>query len=390
MFSQFAPGRIDHHAPQIVTLMASFALLLRGLDGARAASLGAAAALMALSLAISLENIPFFAPMAGALLWLFVVDGVAARAQLRWFAAGVLVAFPLFFVATVAPSAYTHSACDAFSAPWLAGAIAASLGLMALAFAAPRLVSLRARVIAVAAVVATGLAVFAGIAPECLGGPFVGLDPQLRSLWLDHVQEVMPFHKLFAKSFGRAVAIAAPVALGLAAALWRARATRGVERRRWAIAAATIAVGLGASLLHMRVFTSVTPLAMAALAGGVSEFVARLDVSPVMRNTLAGLISLCLSPIGLRWRWRSRTKVKIRRKQKPSVGRPRRCRYFQPSRQGACSDRSIPGPSSSRIRRMRLSPRPITATITAISSPPRLSSRRQKRPRRARARREQR
>jgi hypothetical protein len=49
----------------------------------------------------------------------------------------------------------------------------------------------------------------------------------------------------------------------------------------------------------MRVFTSVTPLAMAALAGGVSEFVARLDVSPVMRNTLAGLISLCLSPIGL-------------------------------------------------------------------------------------------
>lgn len=170
MFSQFAPGRIDHHAPQIVTLTASFALLLRGLDGARAASLGAAAALMALSLAISLET-PFFAPMAGALLWLFVVDGVAARAQLRWFAAGVLVAFPLFFVATVAPSAHTHSACDAFSAPWLAGAIAASLGLMALAFAAPRLVSVRARVIAVAAVVATRLAVFAGIAPRMSGGP---------------------------------------------------------------------------------------------------------------------------------------------------------------------------------------------------------------------------
>ncbi len=299
MIEQFSPGRIDHHAPQIVTLVASFVFLLQGLDPARAPSLGAAAALMAFSLAISLENIPLFAPMAGALLWLFITDGIAARAQLLWFAGGALVAFPLFFIATVAPSAYTTSACDAYSAPWLAGAISGALGLMGLALAASQLVTARARALAGAAVLVVILAVFAGIAPVCLNGPFAGLDPLVRDLWLSHVQEVMPLSALFAQSPSKGVAIAAPVALALAAALWRARVTKGLERRRWRVAAATIAVGLGASLLHIRVFSSVTPIAMAALAGGVSTIVLHLCVSPALRNTLAAFLSLCFSPIGL-------------------------------------------------------------------------------------------
>jgi hypothetical protein len=105
MFAQFAPGRIDHHAPQIVILMAAFGLLLQGLDPSRAPRLAFAAGLMALSMAISLENLPFFAPMAGALLWLFVTEGAAARARLLWFAAGAFIALPLCFVATTAPSA---------------------------------------------------------------------------------------------------------------------------------------------------------------------------------------------------------------------------------------------------------------------------------------------
>lgn len=299
MIEQFAPGRIDHHAPQIVTLMASFVLLLQGLDPARAPSLAAAAASMAFSLAISLENIPLFAPMAGALLWLFVADGVAARAQLLWFAGGALVAFPLFFIATVPPSAYTQAACDAFSAPWLAGAMAGALGLIALALAASRLGSVRARALAGAVVILVILAVFASVAPACLVGPFAGLDPLVRTLWLSHVQEVMPLSRLFVQESSKGVAIAAPVALALAAAVWRAAETGGLERRRWSVAAATIAIGFAASLLHIRVFSSVTPIAMAALAGGVSAIVLRLRVSPMLRNTLAAFLSLCFSPIGL-------------------------------------------------------------------------------------------
>lgn len=299
MIEQFSPGRIDHHAPQIVIAMASFILLLQGLDRRRAVSLGAVAALMALSLAISLENIPLFAPMAGALLWLFITDGVAARAQLLWFAGGALVAFPLFFITTVAPSAYTQSACDAFSAPWLAGAIAGAVGLMALALAASGLATARARAPAGVAVAVMVLAVFAGIAPACLSGPFSGLDPLVQDLWLSHVQEVMPLSALFEQTPSKGVALTAPVALGLAAAFWRARETEGLERRRWSVAAATIAVGLTASLLHIRVFSSVTPLAMAALAGGVSIIVFRLRVSAALRNTLAVFLSLFLSPIGL-------------------------------------------------------------------------------------------
>ncbi|MGJ0508284.1 MAG: hypothetical protein ACR652_14430 [Methylocystis sp.] len=297
MFGQFAPGRIDHHAPQIVTLMAAFGCLSQGLNPARAAWLAACAALMALSMGISLENLPFFAPMAGALAWLFLADG--ARAPLAWFAAGALLAFPLVFAATVAPAAWAVAACDANSAPWLAAIVTAALGLVALALAAPRLTRMRGRAIGVGATIAASLAVFAGLAPRCLGGPFADLDPLLRELWLAHVTEVMPLSQLAARSPAEAAVLAAPVTLGLVAALWRAHASAGLQRRRFGLAAATIAIGLCAGALHIRVLSSVTPLAMVALAEAIAFLSGGLRASPALRNACAGALAFFLSPIGL-------------------------------------------------------------------------------------------
>lgn len=297
MFAQFAPGRIDHHAPQIVILLAAFGFLLKGLDPARAPFLALVATLMALSMAISLENLPFFAPMAGAVLWLYIAQGAAARARLLWFAAGALFAFPLFFAATVAPGTYAQPACDAFSAPWLGAVLAAALALAALALAAPNL-DRRARALATAGVATASLAVFVALAPKCLRGPFADLDPLVARLWLAHVREVMSLRELVAQGPGEAIALAAPAALGLVAALGRLRATEGRQRLEWALTSVTIALGLCASALHIRVFSSVTPLAMVALAGGVAALVARFDPAPMLRNMLAGVLVFCLSPVG--------------------------------------------------------------------------------------------
>ncbi|QGM99574.1 hypothetical protein F7D14_05640 [Methylocystis parvus] len=297
MFLQFAPGRIDHHAPQIVTLALAFGFFLQGLDPKGAWRLAAAAALMALSFAISLENLPFFVVLIAALPTLFIIDG--ARAPLLWFSAGALAAFPSLYAAINPRAAWFASACDAFSFVHLAALFAGALSLGAVALLAPRLATIRARIFAVgAAGAATGATVLL-IAPRCIGDPLGGLDPLLRDLWLSHVVEAKPLFSLYATAPGMVVATAAPVALGLAAALGFALKTEGVVRRRWLLAAAVIAIGFAAGLWQIRVFTSVTPLAMIPLAVAIVALVERLDVGRALRVALAAAIAMFLSPIGL-------------------------------------------------------------------------------------------
>jgi hypothetical protein len=297
MFLQFAPGRIDHHAPQIVTLAATLGFFLQGLDPRYASRLAAAGALMALSFAISLENLPFFVVMIAALPLLFIVDG--ARAQLLWFSAGALIAFPIFYAVVNPPAAYFVSACDAFSFVHLAALIVGASALAPLALLAPRLASMRARLAAVGvAGIATGAAILL-IAPKCIGDPLGGLDPLLRDLWLSHVVEAKPLLSLYETTPGMVVATAAPVALGLGTALAFAWKTGGVARRRWLVAAAVIAVGLAAGMWQIRVFTSVTPLAMVPLAAAIVALVERLDVGAALRTALAAVVAIFLSPIGL-------------------------------------------------------------------------------------------
>ncbi|MBL1255552.1 hypothetical protein [Methylocystis sp. Sn-Cys] len=298
-FLQFTPGRIDHHAPQIVTLAASLCFFLQGLDANRASRLAASAALMALSFAISLENLPFFAVMMAALPLFFVFEGASARGRLLWFAGGALVAFPSFYAATVPSARYFASVCDAFSFAHIAALCIGALSLVALALAAPWLPTFPARLLAAGG---AGLATLSSVlllAPHCIGDPLVGLDPLIRDLWLSHVAEAKPLLALFPKAPGIVVATAAPVALGLAAATVFAWRVQGLARRRWLLTAAVVATGLAAGLWQLRVFSSVTPLAMAPLAAAIVALVERPRVGVALRAPLAGFLAILVSPIGL-------------------------------------------------------------------------------------------
>jgi hypothetical protein len=295
---QFAPGRIDHHAPQIVLLMATLLFFARGLDPATPRAMLGAAAAMALSVAISLENLPFFiAPLAVVAL-LLVVEGARARARVAWFALGLLIFFPACFVMMVAPSRYGVVACDAFSAVHLMAFLIGAAGLGALAIAAPRLATLRLRALGVALIGAAALASVLLTAPACLGDPLGGLDPLLRALWLSHVTEAKPL-AAFADDPATLAATALPVLLGLAAALFLALRARGVARWRWAATSGAVAFGLAAALWQIRVFSSVTPLAMVALACALAAATRPLGYSPLLRSLAASVAALAVSPLGL-------------------------------------------------------------------------------------------
>ena len=302
MFMQFLPGRIDHHAPQIVLLMAAAGCFLRGLDAVKARWMAPASLAMAFSLAISLENLPFFAVMLLALPLLFVIDGEKMRAPLAWFVTASAFAFPATYAATIAPSRYALSACDAYSAPHLA-AIAVGLAcLVALAALSPRLRSMPLRALGVGlAGVAVG-AIFLKIAPQCVGDPLGGVDPLVREFWLSHVAEALPLWKSWTKSPDTVIVTAVPVLLALLATLLRVVRERGLARRRWALALGLIAMGFGLGFFwQVRIFTSVTPLAMAALVGVASGLGERLGggFTPLTRRLMVVAACIVMSSVGL-------------------------------------------------------------------------------------------
>jgi hypothetical protein len=300
-FGQFTPGRIDHHAPQIILLMASTGFYLQGLDPLRARGMAFSVAAMALSFAISLENLPFFVVMLVFLPALFVVRGAAVRAPLAWFAAGALAAFPLCFVATIAPARYIVSTCDAFSTVHLVGALAVAVGFLGLALAADRLSNVRRRL--VAAAVVGGLALFCVIAmaPQCVGDPLVGLDPLLRELWLAHVVEAKPLSSFLETSPRTVATIAAPIVMGLIAALNAAWRGRGAQGARWLALALLIGVGFLGGLWQVRVFSSATPLAMLPLAFAAVAVTRRVagSLSGPLRAAATASLCVALSPIGI-------------------------------------------------------------------------------------------
>ena len=89
LFWQFPAGRIDHHAPQIVTLLTAVAAMASCFGEKQTRGPAAlSGAMTALSLSIGLENLPFLALVAAAPMILFLKRGFEARETLQGYALG--------------------------------------------------------------------------------------------------------------------------------------------------------------------------------------------------------------------------------------------------------------------------------------------------------------
>lgn len=295
--SQFTPGRIDHHAPQIVLLMLATGGVLAALDPSRAKATWPAAACMALSLAISLENLPFLVALVAIVVVAWIVRGAPMATSLRNFGAGLAVALPLCFVATIGPQRWTNAVCDAYSAAHLAAGLAGALALIVLADASPRIATMPARAASAAALGLLPLGALKLVAPACLGDPFVGLDPLVRAIWLDHVAEVQKLADLAATQPNAALTLGAPLALALAATLTTAFVQTGVRRARLIALSALVAVGLAMTFWGVRVFSSVAPLGALGAAVAAVAAARRLAAAGPLRPALAALFCLPFAPV---------------------------------------------------------------------------------------------
>ncbi|RAI32935.1 hypothetical protein CH338_23375, partial [Rhodoplanes elegans] len=114
-----------------------------------------------------------------------------AAAALRWFALALAAGTAVAFLTGVAPARWAVAACDAIAINWAAPLVVAGLGLAVVAGRNAVLSSAPHRLAAVAAVAVVVAALFLGIEPRCLRGPFALMDPALRP-WMAQVAEMQP------------------------------------------------------------------------------------------------------------------------------------------------------------------------------------------------------
>lgn len=279
---QLQPTRLDHHGWQLAaTAAAVYGLVLRNRKGAWLA--GAA---LALGSTISLEVVPLCAVFAGY----FVLRWLEDSAQ-RWelvgylqaLAAGLLLAFAI----ALGPNLAQY--CDAIGPAQLA--FFAFVALAVTVVAKFGLLSPLALCSLLGLAGAGGVAIFAGLAPQCLGTPFGSLDPVVRDYWYVLIMEGRP---AWEQSAGLALPALIQIALALAAT--GLLATRGPSASRffWRQYAVLLAASLVLGLITWRSMGFAGIVATLPLGWLIAHTLARMERIDSLIPKLAAMIAFVL------------------------------------------------------------------------------------------------
>lgn len=294
--AQFVPGRIDHHNVQIMLTMVLLAVLAGPAGRKRGALVGLLGAVM---MAIGMETLPFLILAVVGLAVAWLVDGDEAG-ETKAFGLTLAAATLAVAGATLPPSEWGRGACDALSLNYVGLAVVGGIGLAGAAAWAPSGRGGRGGLLAGVAIAA--IAAFAWPEPACLKGPFGQILPEVRSAWLDGVNEVQPWQKVFAEEhLGAILALVTPV-LGLLAFGWLARESEGRRTLGFWVLGAALATALAIGLMQIRTMvyanTLAVPLVAAAIgvAGRRAEFGGRsISVAVLGGSILANCMVLQLA-----------------------------------------------------------------------------------------------
>lgn len=186
---RFSPGAIDHHNLQLGLIAVAMGLALDPLR--RPWRLVGAGMALAASVAIGGEVYVFVAAICAFIALDWLVAGRAAMRGAIGFGAGLAAGLEIAFFATIAPSHYEVVACDALSSVSLLAGMAGGFGLAAAAFVTSgRTVWLRLGALMLVGAICAATLVMVG--PECLSNPLEDLSPEVKTLWLDRVDEARP------------------------------------------------------------------------------------------------------------------------------------------------------------------------------------------------------
>ena len=288
----YAPGALDHHNVQLMLTIASLSFLLDAPTHRPASLLSGLCA--ALTLAVGMETAPYVATIGVCVALLFAFDASSERLIARDFGLGFAGVAALVFVATIPVSGWGEPRCDAFSTVQLVVAALAGAGLAAIASieAAGRTRGRRLVALGLLGVV-LGMVLLL-LFPQCLASPYAELDPRLKMLLLDNIDEAQ---SLFQLAVRKPAELAARYATPLVAIVLMAQhLRRGGWRRQDSLVAVLLVVAFLVSVWQVRGSTFSIALAVIPLSAWIAKWRQRAETSPsrgsVLRMAAAWLISV--------------------------------------------------------------------------------------------------
>ncbi len=283
---QFAPGRIDHHALQLLGFAVALVMLATGTKRRHSMLAGAG---MAVSLGTGLEALALIALLHLAV-WLRWCRHSLSRELVTGLGTGLLVSTAIVVALALPPAHWQLPVSDGFGRAH--AALLCGAGLYWLALAHMGDASRRWTWSGVA-----GLALAIGLAllfPDLRQMPYTDMDPLVRTMFLDRVQEAARFDVYWRADPAGALVDMGVALTGLLASGWLVRRTAGASRDAWALIGATLVLALVTALWQARAFSYTGLIAALPIAG----LIGALD-----RPTLRPLLRTCLwlLPTALGW-----------------------------------------------------------------------------------------
>jgi hypothetical protein len=193
--AEFTPGRVDHHN---VVILLTLVMVWTGVESFRRPRFAIAGGLAAATaLAIATEALPAIGAAIVVAGLVYVFDAARA-ATMRNFGLACDVLSPVYVL--------------------MAMAVAAAFTLVSLV-PAPRAAWQRLALLAVLGSLAMLAVVM--VYPQCLKGPYGGMDPWLQANWLAAINEAKPWHLSLRDIPAYALAVGTPALLGLCVVLVR-------------------------------------------------------------------------------------------------------------------------------------------------------------------------
>ncbi len=260
----YLPGDIDHHNAQIAVMMATVAFALRLRSGALFGFLAGAGS--AVTLAIGLEMLPHVAVLGLVIALRFAWTGENPRAVAAYGCTiGILPG--ALYILSGSPAA--SMACDSLSYALAIPLLIAGLGLAANALAMGGF-GRSVRIAGPLVVGAAAAAYFIGITPECLGGPYGQLSPEVKTAFLDTVSEAQPIWRYAEREPVGAVGSLGPLLVALFVALSHLR-----REPIWSLPAALLVLAAALSFYQVRTLPFGSALAIPVVGVWLAEVYAR-------------------------------------------------------------------------------------------------------------------
>lgn len=179
---EFAPDRIDYHNLELIFLLSAVACSL----SPRPPGL-LIGALTALTLAISVEFLLFFALLMAVFAGSFILGHEGADRRLSRFGAGLAGTSLVLYAAIVPPAHYGAVVCDTYSTPHLLGLGSAGISFIVAGALLGHLSGLAVRLVLLSTLAAVSLAALVILFPECRAGPYGELSTYVKEEWLSGI-----------------------------------------------------------------------------------------------------------------------------------------------------------------------------------------------------------